>query len=121
VNLVETLENCGRRLHAGAAVGGRGVVLDCKGVARLFADSAGEQMSVQDSELLEAHLKRCPVCRAFASGYWTLIRLVRQLSLPPVPPRILQRLRCAVRKSGLEPLGAPAEEYADSPWSRPFF
>jgi hypothetical protein len=88
--------------------GGIGV-LDCRDVARLFADAAGEELSAENSRLIAEHLLHCRACCTFVIDYQTLIYLARRLPPPPVPLPVLKALRRAVRGSSIDFPGARGE------------
>jgi len=87
-------------------------VLGCRTVTRLLVDFIGEGLPAEYRELIEDHLKNCPLCLAFANSYQGVIRLTRQLPATPLPPDLLESLRLAVNRRGAS-IPADKREGAD--------
>jgi len=77
-------------------------------VTRLFVDFVGEELPAEYRELIEDHLKNCPLCVAFADSYRSVIRLARQLPAAPVPPELWESLRLALKEVSLQTPDPPA-------------
>jgi anti-sigma factor RsiW len=73
-------------------------VISCRRVAALLDHYAAEELSAPESQRLEWHLHRCPLCASEVESYLRVIRIVRALPPSPLPPGLWDRLRLLVEQ-----------------------
>jgi anti-sigma factor RsiW len=78
-------------------------MMTCRELVDLLIDFVGGELAPEHRERIRDHLCRCPPCGHLVTTYELTIRLTRLLPRAPVPARLQDRLREALRQGGEAP------------------
>jgi anti-sigma factor RsiW len=75
-------------------------MMTCRELVEQLLDFVGGALTPEDRQRICEHLCTCPPCGVLVQTYQITIRLSRQLPRHPLPPRLQERLREALRQYG---------------------
>ena len=73
-------------------------MITCRELAEFLIDFVSDELPPERKALIEQHLVWCPPCVAFLETYKATIKLTRQLPCAPLPPELVERLRCVLEQ-----------------------
>ena len=77
-------------------------MMTCRELVEQLLEFVAEELTPEDRQRFREHLCSCPPCGVLVETYQITIRLSRQLPRHPLPPRLQERLREALRQCGQE-------------------
>jgi hypothetical protein len=75
-------------------------MMTCRELAEHLLDFVAEDLSPEHRARICEHLCKCPPCGVLVQTYQITIRLSRQLPRRPLPARLEEKLREALRECG---------------------
>jgi hypothetical protein len=75
-------------------------MMTCRELVEHLLDFVAEELTPEQRNLICEHLCQCPPCGVLVQTYQITIRLSRQLPRHPLPARLQEKLREALRQCG---------------------
>jgi len=95
--------------------------MTCEETTKLISQFIDDTLSAELSVAVDAHIDRCPVCRAHVAGFRSLSRSLRQLTRPVVPNDLATSINAALAIEAAAQLQSPRQTWQErlSLWLEP--